>query len=284
MFESLKIGTSEFSWGSKTYIMGVINVTPDSFSGDGLINDIDVVVERAILFQNAGADVIDIGGESTRPSITYSKVRDITWEEEVDRVMPVIEELIKVIDIPLSIDTSKAKVAQNALDAGVHIVNDVWGLQKDPDMLNVVVKKQCPVVIMHNKEIACYSNDLLKDITSYLKDITENLILKGVQRDNIIIDPGIGFGKKFQHNIEILRRLEELKSLHFPILVGTSRKSFIGQILGLPVDKRLEGTAATVALSIANGTDIVRVHDVEEIVRVARVSDMIIRESLGNYE
>ncbi len=280
----MKIGTSEFSWGSKTYIMGVINVTPDSFSGDGLINNIDAIVERAILFQKVGADVIDIGGESTRPSTIYSEVRDITWEEEVDRVIPIIEELIKVITIPLSIDTSKAKVAQNALDAGAHIVNDVWGLQKDPDMLNVVVKKQCPVVIMHNKESPCYASDLVRDIVSYLNHVTENLISKGVQRDNIIIDPGIGFGKQFQHNIEILRRLREFKSLYFPILVGTSRKSFIGHILDLPVDKRLEGTAATVALAIANGTDIVRVHDVEEIVRVARVSDMIIRDRLDIHE
>jgi len=280
----LKIGTSEFSWGSKTYIMGVINVTPDSFSGDGLINNIDAIVERAILFQKVGADVIDIGGESTRPSTIYSEVRDITWEEEVDRVIPIIEELIKVITIPLSIDTSKAKVAQNALDAGAHIVNDVWGLQKDPDMLNVVVKEQCPVVIMHNKERSCYSSDLVRDIVSYLNHVTENLISKGVQRDNIIIDPGIGFGKQFQHNIEILRRLREFKPLYFPILVGTSRKSFIGHILDLPVDKRLEGTAATVALAIANGTDIVRVHDVEEIVRVARVSDMIIRDRLDIHE
>ena len=280
----MKIGTSEFSWGSKTYIMGVINITPDSFSGDGLINNIDAIVERAILFQKVGADVIDIGGESTRPSTIYSEVRDITWEEEVDRVIPIIEELIKVITIPLSIDTSKAKVAQNALDAGAHMVNDVWGLQKDPDMLNVVVKEQCPVVIMHNKERSCYSSDLVRDIVSYLNHVTENLISKGVQRDNIIIDPGIGFGKQFQHNIEILRRLREFKSLYLPILVGTSRKSFIGHILDLPVDKRLEGTAATVALAIANGTDIVRVHDVEEIVRVARVSDMIIRGSSGNHE
>ena len=273
----MKIRDSEFKWGSKTYIMGVINVTSDSFSGDGLVNDIDAMVEKAIFFENTGADIIDIGGESTRPSTIYSKVRDISWTEEVDRVMPIIEELIKVITIPISIDTSKAKVAQSALDAGVHMVNDVWGLQKDLEMVNVVVQKQCPVVIMHNKEKACYSGDLMSEVVGYLNHVTENIISKGVERDNIIIDPGIGFGKQFHHNIEILQRLKELKALRFPILLGTSRKSFIGQILDLSVDRRVEGTAATVALGISSGVDIVRVHDVEEIVRVAKVSDRIVR-------
>ena len=265
-----------FRWGSRTYVMGVLNVTPDSFSGDGLGSDIDAAVEQALRFQADGADIIDIGGESTRPASIYTGAGPITADEELRRVIPVIEALAGALHIPISIDTYKAEIAREALRAGAAMVNDVWGFRRDPDMAQVAADADVPVVLMHNQSHTRY-DDLVPDVIAELRWMIDAAISAGVRRENIIIDPGMGFGKTAEHNLEILRRLDEFRALDAPILVGMSRKSTIGYVLGLPVEERLEGTAATVALSVAFGADIVRVHDVREMARVARMSDAVVR-------
>ena len=265
-----------FRWGSRTYVMGVLNVTPDSFSGDGLGSDIDAAVEQALRFQADGADIIDIGGESTRPASIYTGAGPITAGEELRRVIPVIEALAGALHIPISIDTYKAEIAREALRAGAAMVNDVWGFRRDPDMARVVAEAGVPVVLMHNQAHTRY-DDLVPDVIGELRRMIDAAISAGVRRENIIIDPGMGFGKTAEHNLEILRRLDEFRALDAPILVGMSRKSTIGYVLDLPVEERLEGTAATVALSVAFGADIVRVHDVREMARVARMSDAVVR-------
>ena len=256
--------------------MGVLNVTPDSFSGDGLGSNPDAAVEQALRFQGEGADIIDIGGESTRPPSLYSGARPVLADEELSRVIPVIEALSGVLDIPISVDTYKAAVARLALQAGASMVNDIWGFRRDPDMADVAADAGVPVVLMHNQAHTRY-DDLVPDIVAELGKMVESAVATGVARRNIIVDPGMGFGKTAEQNLEILRRLDEFRALGVPILVGMSRKSTIGYVLGLPVEERLEGTAATVALSVANGADIVRVHDVREMVRVARMSDAVVR-------
>ncbi len=265
-----RCGDTEFRWGERTYIMGIINVTPDSFSGDGL-EDVDAAVRQGQQFAAEGADIIDIGGESTRPGST-----PISVDEELRRVMPVIERLAGKVLVPLSIDTYKAEVARRALDAGCQMINDVWGLKHDPETAVVAAEKKVPIILMHNQEGTTYRN-LIPEVLDSLRRSIELALSAGVQWENIIIDPGIGFGKKLEHNLEIMRRLAELKSLGRPILLGTSRKSMIGLVLDLPVDQRSEGTAATVAIGVANGADMVRVHDVREMIRVCRISDAIIR-------
>ena len=265
-----------FRWGSRTYVMGVLNVTPDSFSGDGLGSDIDAAVEQALRFQADGADIIDIGGESTRPASIYTGAGPISAGEELRRVVPVIEALAGALHIPISIDTYKAEIAREALRAGAAMVNDVWGFRRDPDMARVVAEAGVPVVLMHNQAPTRY-DDLVPDVIGELRRMIDAAISAGVRRENIIIDPGMGFGKTAEHNLEILRRLDEFRALDAPILVGMSRKSTIGYVLDLPVEERLEGTAATVALSVAFGADIVRVHDVREMARVARMSDAVVR-------
>ena len=265
-----------FRWGSRTYVMGVLNVTPDSFSGDGLGSDTDAAVEQALRFQADGADIIDIGGESTRPASIYTGAGPITADEELRRVIPVIEALAGALHIPISIDTYKAEIAREALRAGAAMVNDVWGLRRDPDMARVVAEAGVPVVLMHNQAHTRY-DDLVPDVIGELRRMIDAAISAGVRRENIIVDPGMGFGKTAEHNLEILRRLDEFRALDAPILVGMSRKSTIGYVLDLPVEERLEGTAATVALSVAFGADIVRVHDVREMARVARMSDAVVR-------
>jgi dihydropteroate synthase len=257
--------------GEKTYVMGILNVTPDSFSDGGQYSNIDSAIKRAIDMVKNGADIIDIGGESTRPG--YQPVDPFS---EINRVVPVIEKLAKEINVPISVDTSKALVAEKAIMAGASIVNDVWGLQKDENMAEVISKTGAGVVVMHNSDNKEYE-DLMGDIIRFLREsikIAENV---GVRRESIVVDPGIGFGKTLQHNLDVMRRLKELDSLNVPVLIGTSRKSLIGNILELPVNERLEGTAATVTLGIANGADIVRVHDVKEMVRVARMTDAMVR-------
>ncbi|MCH7625363.1 MAG: dihydropteroate synthase [Chloroflexi bacterium] len=271
-----RIGNRDFVWGSRTFVMGVINLTPDSFSGDGIGGNVEVAVRMALRFQEEGADLIDVGGESTRPPAMYGGSRPISDEEELARVVPVIEALKQEIDVPISVDTYKAGVAAEAVNAGASIINDVWGLRRDPDMAGVAAKSGVPVVLMHNQDHTRY-DDLVPDIISELRKMTDNAVSAGVKPENIVLDPGMGFGKTAEHNLEILRRLEELGVLGRPLLIGMSRKSTIGHVLGLPVEERLEGTAATVALSIAGGADIVRVHDVKEMVRVARMSDAIVR-------
>lgn len=257
--------------GEKTYIMGILNVTPDSFSDGGNYKNIEEAVNRAKEMVREGADVIDVGGESTRPG--YQPVDAVV---EISRVVPVVERLVKEIDIPVSVDTSKAAVAEKALQAGAHIINDIWGLQRDPLMAGTASKYGAAVVVMHNQEGKIY-NDLMGDIIKFLEKSIEIAEKAGISRNSIIADPGIGFGKTLEHNLEVMRRLGELKSLSIPVLLGTSRKSLIGNVLGLPVNERLEGTASTIALGIALGVDVVRVHDVKEMSRTAKMTDAIVR-------
>lgn len=261
-----------FDWGERTYVMGILNVTPDSFSGDGLIDDLPTIVNRARQMVADGADILDVGGESTRPDHT-----PVSADEELQRVLPVVQALAGAIDIPISIDTSKAAVAAAALKAGASIVNDVRGLTADPEMASVAAQGGCPVVIMHDLKIES-AERLIPDIIHELSLRIERALRAGVAWKNIIIDPGFGFGKTWDLNLILLRRLRELTALGRPILVGTSRKSTIGKVLGTEPDDRIEGTAATVALSIANGADIVRVHDVREMARVAQMTDAVVRD------
>ena len=256
--------------------MGVLNATPDSFSGDGLGSDVDAAVEQALRFQEWGADIIDVGGESARPPSTYPGATSTSLEDELKRVIPVVEALARKLDIPISVDTYKARVAGEALAAGASMINDVWGFKRDPDIAQVAADSGVPVILMHNQDHTRY-DDLVPDVIDSLRHTADQAVLAGVLVENIILDPGMGFGKTAEHNLEILRRLDEFMVLERPLLIGMSRKSTIGQVLGLPVDERVEGTAATVALAIEKGADIVRVHDVKEMVRVARMSDAIVR-------
>ena len=256
--------------------MGVINVTPDSFSNDGVGNDVDGAVRMAVRFQEDGADIIDVGGESTRPPGIYGDSKPVMADEELSRVLPMIEAIKRETDLPVSIDTYKASVAQAAIEAGASMINDVWALQRDPDMLRVAAEADMPVVLMHN-QVGTEYDDLVPDVIEGMRGRVDAAVKGGVRPENIIVDPGMGFGKTAEQNLEILRRLGEFDTLGLPLLVGMSRKSTIGYVLGLSVEDRVEGTAATVALSIAGGTDIVRVHDVKEMARVARMSDAVVR-------
>ena len=270
-------GGRRFVWGERTYLMGVLNVTPDSFSGDGVFDDVVAAVDRALRMESEGADIIDVGGESTRRYDDRPGALPISVEAELQRIVPVIERLSTVLGIPISVDTYKAEVARRALDAGASLVNDVWGIEANPDMLRVVADHGVPVVLMHNRTGHEYG-DLVPEIIEGLRRAVDKALEYGVARENIIVDPGIGFGKVAEQSLEIERKLPEFKDLGQPVLVGPSRKSHIGIILGgVPVEERLEGTAAAVALCIAGGADMVRVHDVKEMVRVARVSDAILR-------
>ena len=261
----------KLAWGRRTYVMGIINVTPDSFSGDGLGSDISAIVDQALRFQEEGADFLDVGAESTRPGSER-----ITAEEELARLIPALEAIAPRVSLPISVDTYKSRVARRAIEAGAVIINDVWGLQADPEVAEVAATTGAPLILMHNHQDRRY-RDLLPDILASLSQSEELARRTGVPKENIILDPGIGFGKTANHNLEILNRLGEFKALGYPLLVGTSRKSTIGLVLGLPEDQRLEGTAATVALSIAGGADIVRVHDVKQMVRVCRMTDAVVR-------
>lgn len=278
-----------FIWGSRTYIMGILNVTPDSFSGDGLLehaSSAEYAIQQAQQFVANGADIIDIGGESTRPTSD-----PITAQEELDRILPIIKAVRKVVDVPISVDTYRACVAQAALTAGANWVNDIWGLRQDAEMARVVAQNNCPVVLMHNGRHRAITNpseqdyyglfsydNLIEDVKNELQQSVDMALKAGIAPENIILDPGIGFGKDQQQNLQILRNLQAFQALGYPLLLGTSRKGFIGKVLGgLPASERVEGTAATVALGIAQGVDIVRVHDVKAMARVARMTDAIIR-------
>ena len=265
-----RCGNMEFRWGQRTYVMGIVNVDPDSFSGDGL-RDADTAIVQGKRFAAEGADIIDVGGESTRPGF-----EPISAEQELGRVMPVIERLASELSVPVSIDTYKSEVARKAVAAGARMINDVWELKRDPKLARVAAEAGVPLVISQNQRDSRF-HDFFPELIASLKRSIQVALDAGVAWDNIIIDPGVGFGKTAEQNVEIVRRLAELKVLGRPILLGTSRKSFIGHVLDLPVDQRLEGTAATVAIGIANGADIVRVHDVAQMVRVARMSDAIVR-------
>jgi dihydropteroate synthase len=261
-----------FLWGARTYLMGIVNVTPDSFSGDGLHLDLDAIVARARGFAAAGADIIDVGGESTRPE--HEPVDEAT---EMARAIPAVRAIAAAVSIPISIDTYKATVARAALEAGARVVNDVWALAADPRMPEVVARAQVPVILMHNQHGTEY-RDLIPDIVIALAARVQAAEAAGIARERIIVDPGIGFGKTFEHNLEVMDRLDELRVLGLPILLGTSRKRYIGRLLdGAPPEQRVEGTAAAVAIGIARGADIIRVHEVAEMARVARVADAIAR-------
>ena len=250
--------------------MGVINVSPDSFSGDGLGLDVAAAVDQALRFQDEGADILDVGAESTRPGAA-----PLSAEEEIARLLPILDAVVARAQIPVSVDTYKAQVARRAVEAGATIINDVWGLKADPELAQVAAKSGTGLIIMHNQEGHRYQ-DLVSDILASLSHSAGLARQAGVPDANIVLDPGIGFGKTPEHNLEILPRLREFKELGYPLLVGTSRKSTIGLVLDLPPDQRLEGTAATVALAIGTGADMVRVHDVKEMVLVCRMSDAIV--------
>lgn len=279
-------GNYRLDWGEHTHVMGIINVTPDSFSGDGLAltaetteprSQEEVVrqaVTRALTFVTDGATIIDVGGESTRPH-----AEQVSIEQELARVLPVITALSAALpkEIIISIDTYKAEVAHQALDAGAALVNDIWGLRKDANMATLVSERGVPVIMMANMR-GYTKRDIVSDVIRFLSGSIDLALAAGVPWEHIIVDPGIGFGTTPQENLTLLRRLGELRALGRPILVGTSRKSTIGAVLGgLPASERLEGTAATVALSIAQGADIVRVHDVHEMMRVVKMSDAVVR-------
>ena len=270
------IGNSTFVWGSRTYVMGIINTTPDSFSGDGVGHDVEAAVAQARQLEAWGADIVDVGGESTRPPGYYAGSEPVSSEEESSRVVPVITALAQAVRIPISVDTSKAEVARQAVAAGASMINDVWGLRRDPEMASVAVEAEVPVVLMHNQDGTEY-DDLVPEVIDGLRGLMESALEAGIPEEKIVLDPGIGFGKTAEQSLDVLRRLDEFKVLGRPIMTGTSRKSSIGKVLELPIGDRVEGTAATVALSIAGGADIVRVHDVREMVRVARMSDAIVR-------
>ncbi len=280
MASTLCIGGREFAWGSRTFVMGVVNVTPDSFSGDGLLTGaaggVDAAVELALRLEDEGADIIDIGGESSRPRRVYPDARPVPEAEELRRVLPVIEGLAGRLAAPISIDTMKAAVAEAAVGAGAAMVNDVSMLTADAAMAATVGRLGVPLVISHTRERAVY-RDVVAEVIADLQAAVRVATDAGVSPDAVILDPGIGFGKTPAQSLQMQRRLGELAALGHPLLIGASRKSSIGAVLGLPPHERVEGTAATVALAIERGADIVRVHDVRQMARVARMSDAIVR-------
>jgi dihydropteroate synthase len=281
---------TSFKWGERTYIMGILNVTPDSFSGDGVATNEDVIakaIAQAKQFVADGADIIDIGGESTRPGSI-----PVDAAEEMARVIPVIEAVRQAVDVVISIDSYRATVAEAALAAGANWLNDVWGARMDADMAKLAAQANCPIVLMHNRSkpkdavqekklggrfIGVKYENLIADIKRELQESVEIVLNAGVSEAQIILDPGIGFGKTVEQNLQLLNQLDQFKTMGFPILIGPSRKSFIGYTLDLPPEQRIEGTAATVAIGIDRGADIVRVHDVQSMVRVARMTDVIVR-------
>ena len=290
----LVLGSHTFDWGSRTYVMGILNITPDSFSGDGLLALIEAddpmqpMLDQARGFLESKCDILDVGGESTRPG--SQSVNTLT---EKKRVIPVIKALARAFpETLISIDTYKAEVAEAALDAGAHILNDVWALRADPDLAVLAAKRNVPVVLMHNRSNPVnvevkerlgnaytgsdYQN-LIEDVKRELMESVEIARRAGIPEGNIILDPGIGFGKTVEHNLELIRRLDEIRALGFPVLLGPSRKSFIGYTLDLPATQRVEGTGAAVAVGITRGADIVRVHDVGPLSRVIRMTDAIVR-------
>ncbi len=278
---SLTIGPRSFAWGERTYLMGVINVSPDSFSGDGLA-DAEAAVAQGLRFVEEGADILDVGGQSTRPGLS----EELPPDEEIRRVVPVIERLAREVDAPVSVDTYKAPVARAALEAGACLLNDIWGfrpagsplaVRDGPSLAQLAVQFGVPAVVMHNQRGREF-HDVIVDIRAGLEASIAIAEQAGLPRERLIVDPGFGFGWTPEQNLEILRRLGALRDLGLPILIGTSRKSTIGAVLdGAPAEDRLFGTAATVALAIANGADIVRVHDVAEMRQVVRVADAIVR-------
>ena len=278
----LRLPSRKIVLGERTLLMGVINVTPDSFSGDGLHLDVEAAVERALDMERDGADIIDIGGESTRPGAEW-----LDSEEELGRVMPVLKLLLGRLKIPVSIDTNKSEVAEAAADAGAEIINDVTALQRDPRIAEVARRRKLPLILMHMRgeprtmQMSPFARDVMRDVTSGLKKAVARALRAGVSKSQIVLDPGIGFGKSFTQNYELIARLSDFAQLGFPILVGPSRKGFIGRTLGgIPENERAFGTAAAVTACILQGAHIVRVHDVREMAQVARVADMLVSSEL----
>ncbi len=269
----LVVGKRIFELGKKTYLMGILNVTPDSFSDGGHFNLMEKAIEHAFQMAKDGADIVDIGGESTRPGH-----HQVSADEELKRVLPIINALKKEqsFKLPLSIDTYKATVAEAALDAGVEMLNDVWGLKADPTLAATASRYRIPVCLMHNRNNTNYE-DLITDVLAELEESVALALEAGINEEKIIIDPGIGFGKDLSQNLEVMLHLKDFGNLGYPLLLGTSRKSMIGKTLDLPVEERLEGTAATVAYGISTGADIIRVHDVKEMKRVIDMTDAMIR-------
>jgi dihydropteroate synthase len=292
MIKPLAIGDRQFDWGARTYVMGILNITSDSFSGDGMLTQpdyVDATMNLARGFVAAGADILDVGGESTRPG-----AQPVEAHTELERVIPVVRALAAELDVVISIDTYKAQVADAALQAGAHMVNDVWGLRADPQLAAVAARHGVPVILMHNRSswvhaeikerlggryVGMEYQDLLADVQRELLESVSLARAAGIPDDHIILDPGIGFGKTVEQNLELIDRLAEIRALGYPVLLGPSRKSFIGYTLDLPPDQRLEGTAAAVAIGITRQADIVRVHDVASLVQVARMADALTRRN-----
>jgi len=285
MIKIMVIAHRDFKWGTRTYVMGIVNVSPDSFSGDGVASA-HAAAEMAKRLEQEGADILDVGGESTRPN-----ANPITAAEELSRVVPAVEQISKTVAVPISIDTTKYEVALAAVNAGASILNDQWGLKKEPRLALLAAKHNLPIILMSNqRDSGGYdaqtgrdtgsAADIINEVRHSLNASVEKARQAGVAPGKIILDPGIGFGKTWQQDLEIIRRLKEIKIPGYPLLIGTSRKSLIKMVLNLPADDRLEGTATTVAISIANGADIVRVHDVKQMVRVRKMADAIMRPQL----
>ena len=287
----LTINNHTFEWGSRTYVMGILNITPDSFSGDGLMYSGDMIeqsLRQAEHFLRHDADILDVGGESTRPGS-----QTVSADEEMERVVPVIQAISKEFpDTIISIDTYKSKVAEEAIKSGAHIINDVWALRADPSIAIIAKHYDVPVILMHNRSnpasvevreqlgnayIGSEYDNLIEDVKRELLVSAELAKKAGIEEGHIILDPGIGFGKTREHNLELINRLDEIRTLGYPVLLGPSRKSFIGFTLDLPAEERVEGTAATIAVGITRGADIIRVHDVKEMSRVAKMTDAIVR-------
>ena len=267
----MKIGNKEFKLGERTFVMGILNVTPDSFSDGGKYNEVELALKKAEELIQDGADIIDIGGESTRPNFEA-----VSEEDEINRVVPIIKAIKEKFDITISIDTYKARTAESAIKAGADIINDIWGFKKDKDMAIVAAKYQVPCILMHNREDVPYDN-LMKDVMLDLMESINIALDAGVKRGNIILDPGIGFAKTHEENLKVMANIEVIKSLELPILLGTSRKSIIGLTLGLPVGERIEGTLATTVIGIMKGCEFIRVHDVLENKRACVMTDKIMK-------
>lgn len=269
----LNIGNNVWEWDKRTYLMGILNITPDSFSDGGKFNNEESALMQAVRMVEEGADIIDVGGESTRPGST-----EVSADEEIQRVTPVIQLLRKELNIPISVDTYRAKTAEAAIKAGADMINDVWGLKYDAEMAVVAAKYNVPVCIMHNRTTGTDYKNLIEDIIKELAESIDIAHQAGIKDENIILDPGIGFAKTFEQNLEVMRQLDAFKCLGYPILLGASRKSFIGKVLDLEVCDRLEGTLAITAAGIMKGCDVVRVHDIKENMRVSKIIDCLERK------
>lgn len=267
----MKIGNKEFKLGERTYVMGILNATPDSFSDGGKFNEVELALKRVEEMIRQGADIIDVGGESARPGFTVV----VEADDEINRVVPVIKAIKEKFDITVSIDTYKAKTAEAAIKAGADIINDVWGFKKDKDMAAVAAKYDVQCILMHNREDKPYEN-LMEEVKSDLEESIKIAMDAGVKKENIILDPGIGFAKTYEENLMVMKNLKEIRDLGYPVLLGTSRKSMIGNALNLPVDQRVEGTVATTVMGIMAGCEFVRVHDVLENKRACVMTDTIL--------